>query len=228
MMFTAFWDILTVDNLIYLFKGAMVALSMAALSLLIGLIFGILGASAKISKNRFLRILGNIYVEVIRGTPMLLQIMLIFNVVPIIITQITGNVFRMDYFLIGVVAMSINSGAYTTELIRSGINGVDKGQWEACETLGLSRWQTMRLVILPQAFKRIIPPLISEFITLIKDSSLVSVIGAVELLNSARVLGNQYYEFMSPYCIAGVYYLIMTLTISYFAKKLERKLAVSD
>lgn len=227
-MFTAFWDILTVDNLIYLFKGAMVALSMAALSLLIGLIFGILGASAKISKNRFLRILGNIYVEVIRGTPMLLQIMLIFNVVPIIITQITGNVFRMDYFLIGVVAMSINSGAYTTELIRSGINGVDKGQWEACETLGLSRWQTMCLVILPQAFKRIIPPLISEFITLIKDSSLVSVIGAVELLNSARVLGNQYYEFMSPYCIAGVYYLIMTLTISYFAKKLERKLAVSD
>ena len=125
-MFTAFWDILTIDNLIYLFKGAMVSLSMAGLSLFIGLIFGILGASAKISKNRLLRILGNIYVEVIRGTPMLLQIMLIFNVVPIIVTQITGEVFRMNYFLIGVVAMSINSGAYTTELIRSGINGIDK------------------------------------------------------------------------------------------------------
>ena len=227
-MFTAFWEILTVDNLIYLLKGAMVSLSMAALSLLIGLIFGVLGASAKISRNRFLRILGNIYVEVIRGTPMLLQIMLIFNVVPIIVTQITGEVFRMNYFLIGVVAMSINSGAYTTELIRSGINGIDKGQWEACETLGLSRWQTMRLVILPQAFKRIVPPLISEFITLIKDSSLVSIIGLVELLNSAKVLGNQYYEFMSPYCLAGVYYLVMTLTISYIAKKIERKLAVSD
>ena len=227
-MFTAFWDILTIDNLIYLFKGAMVSLSMAGLSLFIGLIFGILGASAKISKNRLLRILGNIYVEVIRGTPMLLQIMLIFNVVPIIVTQITGEVFRMNYFLIGVVAMSINSGAYTTELIRSGINGIDKGQWEACETLGLSRWQTMRLVILPQAFKRIVPPLISEFITLIKDSSLVSIIGLVELLNSAKVLGNQYYEFMSPYCLAGVYYLVMTLTISYIAKKIERKLSVSD
>ena len=75
--------------------------------------------------------------------------------------------------------MSINSGAYSTELIRSGINGVDKGQWEACETLGLSHKQTMRLVILPQAFKRIIPPMISEFITLIKDSSLISCIGAV-------------------------------------------------
>ena len=224
----SFLGILTIDNLIYLFKGAMVSLSMAGLSLFIGLIFGILGASAKISKNRLLRILGNIYVEVIRGTPMLLQIMLIFNVVPIIVTQITGEVFRMNYFLIGVVAMSINSGAYTTELIRSGINGIDKGQWEACETLGLSRWQTMRLVILPQAFKRIVPPLISEFITLIKDSSLVSIIGLVELLNSAKVLGNQYYEFMSPYCLAGVYYLVMTLTISYIAKKIERKLAVSD
>ena len=86
----------------------------------------------------------------------------------------------------------------------------------------------MRLVILPQAFKRIVPPLISEFITLIKDSSLVSIIGLVELLNSAKVLGNQYYEFMSPYCLAGVYYLVMTLTISYIAKKIERKLAVSD
>ena len=85
-MFTAFWDILTIDNLIYLFKGAMVSLSMAGLSLFIGLIFGILGASAKISKNRLLRILGNIYVEVIRGTPMLLQIMLIFNVVPITVS----------------------------------------------------------------------------------------------------------------------------------------------
>ena len=227
-MFTAFWDILTIDNLIYLFKGAMVSLSMAALSLFIGLIFGILGASAKISKNRLLRILGNIYVEVIRGTPMLLQIMLIFNVVPIIVTQITGEVFRMNYFLIGVVAMSINSGAYTTELIRSGINGIDKGQWEACETLGLSRWQTMRLVILPQAFKRIVPPLISEFITLIKDSSLVSIIGLVELLNSAKVLGNQYYEFMSPYCLAGVYYLVMTLTISFIAREIERKAYASD
>ena len=227
-MFSAFNKIFTPENLLFLFKGALISLSIAALSLLIGLVFGIIGASCKISKNKFLRLIGNVYVEVIRGTPMLLQIMILFNVVPIIISQITGNVFRMNYYLIGIIAMSINSGAYTTELIRSGINGIDKGQWEACQTLGLTRWQTMKLVILPQAFKRIIPPVVSEFITLIKDSSLISCIGAIELMNSAKVLGNQYYEFMSPYCLAAVYYLIMTLTISYFSKKLERKLAESD
>ena len=92
------------------------------------------------------------------------------------------------------IALSINSGAYQTELLRSGINGVDKGQWEACETLGLSSWKTMKLVILPQAFKRVVPPLISEFITLIKDSSLISCIGAVELLKGAQVIGAEYYD----------------------------------
>lgn len=227
-MFSAFGSIFTPDNLLFLLKGAMISLGIAALSLLIGLIFGVLGASAKISNNKVLRLIANIYVEVIRGTPMLLQIMIIFNVIPIIVTQVTGSVFRMNYYVIGIIAMSINSGAYTTELIRSGINGVDKGQWEACKTLGLTRWQTMRFVILPQAFKRIIPPIVSEFITLIKDSSLISVIGAVELMNSAKIIGNQYYDFMSPYCLAAIYYLIMTLTISYIARKLERKLAVSD
>lgn len=227
-MFSAFEQVFTLENMIYLFKGAMISLGLAALSLLIGLVFGIIGASCKISKNKFLRFLGNVYVEVIRGTPMLLQIMIIFNVIPIIISSITGEVFRMNYYVIGVVAMSINSGAYTTELIRSGINGVDKGQWEACQTLGLSNWQTMKLVILPQAFKRIIPPIVSEFITLIKDSSLLSCIGAIELMNSAKVLGNQYYEFMSPYCLAAVFYLAMTLTISYISKRLEERLAESD
>lgn len=227
-MFSAFDKVFTPENMLFLAKGALISLGIAALSLLIGLIFGIMGASAKISHNKIFKLIANIYVEVIRGTPMLLQIMIIFNVLPIIVTQITGQVLRLNYYVVGVIAMSINSGAYTTELIRSGINGVDKGQWEACETLGLSRWQTMKLVILPQAFKRIVPPVVSEFITLIKDSSLISCIGAVELMTSAKILGNQYYEFMSPYCLAAVFYLIMTLTISYISKKLERKLAISD
>ena len=221
-------EFLTYENIIFLLQGAGKSLILATCALFFGLIFGILGAAAKISKNRFLRIIGNVYVEVIRGTPMLLQILFLYIAFPLMMRSFTGTRFIPDPYIVGAVAMSINSGAYSTELIRSGIMGVDKGQWEACETLGLSRWQTMRLVILPQAFKRIVPPLISEFITLIKDSSLVSIIGLVELLNSAKVLGNQYYEFMSPYCLAGVYYLVMTLTISYIAKKIERKLAVSD
>ncbi len=227
-MFSAFDEIFTVSNLLFLLKGAGISLGLAAISLFFGLILGIIGAACKISKNRLLQIIANVYVEVIRGTPMLLQIYLIFNVVPMIVSSFTGEAFRMNYYVIGIIAMSINSGAYQVELIRSGINGVDKGQWEACETIGLSYFQTLRFVILPQAFKRIIPPLVSEFITLIKDSSLISCIGAIELMNASRVLGNQYYEYMTPYCLAGVYYLVMTLTISQISKALERKLSESD
>ncbi len=227
-MFSAFDEIFTASNLLFLLKGAGISLGLAAISLVFGLVLGIIGAACKISKNRILQIIANVYVEVIRGTPMLLQIYLIFNVVPMIVSSFTGSPFRMNYYLIGIIAMSINSGAYQVELIRSGINGVDKGQWEACETIGLSYFQTLRFVVLPQAFKRIIPPLVSEFITLIKDSSLISCIGAIELMNASRVLGNQYYEYMTPYCLAGVYYLVMTLTISQISKALERKLAESD
>ena len=106
--------------------------------------------------------------------------------------------------------------------------GVDKGQWEACETLGLSSWQTMRFVVLPQAFKLIVPPIISEFVTLIKDSSLTSTIGAIELLKSAQIVGAEYYEVMSPYFLAAIFYLVMTISISYIGKKVEKRLAVSD
>lgn len=227
-MFAAFDKVFTLENMIYLGKGALISLGIAALSLIFGLILGVIGSSAKRSRFLIFRILGNVYVEVIRGTPMLLQILLLFSVFPSIYTAFTGDILRMNTYLIGIIAMSINSGAYSTELIRSGINGVDKGQWEACETLGLSKWQTMKLVILPQAFKRIIPPVISEFITLIKDSSLISCIGAVELLKGAQVLGAEYFDVMSPYCLSAVFYLIMTLSISYFGRYIEGKLAASD
>lgn len=227
-MFTAFEKVFTLENILYLGKGALISLGMAALSLLIGLIIGVIGASAKRSKFAVFRALGNIYVEIIRGTPMLLQILIIFSVIPSIYTAITGEILRMNVYLIGIIAMSINSGAYSTELIRSGINGVDKGQWEACQTLGLSNWQTMKLVILPQAFKNIIPPIISEFITLIKDSSLTSCIGAVELLKGAQLLGSQYFDVMSPYCLSAIFYLVMTVSISYLGKYVEGKLAESD
>lgn len=227
-MFAAFDKVFTPENILYLAKGAVISLIIAALSLLLGIVLGIIGASAKRSKFFVIRMLGNIYVEVIRGTPMLLQILLLFSVVPSIYTAFTGEVLRINIYLIGVIAMSINSGAYSTELIRSGINGVDKGQWEACETLGLTHWQTMKLVVLPQAFKRIIPPMISEFITLIKDSSLISVLGATELLYSAQILGANTFNLIPPLLMSAVFYLVMTLTTSFFARKIERKLSESD
>ena len=227
-MFIAFKEIFTLENLLYLLKGTGYSVGIAILSLLFGLILGILGSCGKRSNNIILKGLANIYVEVIRGTPMLLQILIIFSVIPSIYTAFSGKIMRMNPYLIGVVAMSINSGAYQTELIRSGINAVDKGQTEACETLGLSKFQTMKFVILPQAFKHIVPPMISELITLTKDTSLISTIGAVELLKGAQILGTNYYDVMSPYCIAAVYYLIITIVISLIGKKIEMGLALSD
>lgn len=227
-MFPAFAEVFTSENIIYLAKGALLSLLIAAISLLLGLILGVIGASGKRSKHIVPRAIANFYVEVIRGTPLLLQILLIFSVIPSIYTAITGTVLRINVYLIGIIALSLNSGAYQTELIRSGINGVDEGQWEACETLGLSTKQAMRFVILPQAFKRIVPPVISEFITLIKDSSLISTIGAVELLKGAQVIGTEYYDVMSPYILAAIFYLIMTISISYLGRYVEKRLAASD
>ena len=105
---------------------------------------------------------------------------------------------------------------------------MDKGQWEAAKTIGLTHKQTLREIILPQAFKRILPPYINEFIVLIKDSSLLSTIGAAELLQRADVLGAKFYNYLLPLLFATVAYLVMTLTISYFARRLERRLAESD
>lgn len=227
-MFVAFQEVFTLANILYLAKGALLSIGIAALSLLFGLILGTLGATGKRSKHALPRDIANVYVTIIRGTPLLLQILIIFSVIPSMYTAITGKILRIDPLLIGVLAMSINSGAYQTELIRSGVNAVDKGQWEACETLGLSNWKTLKLVILPQAFKRIVPPLISEFITLIKDSSLISCIGAVELLKGAQIIGAQYFDIMSPYMLAAIFYLVMTCVVSMIGMKVEKRLSVSD
>lgn len=221
-------DILTKDNLVFMFKGAGFSLLLALGAVSFGCLIGIVLSACKLSKSKILRTISTIYVELIRGTPMLLQILFFFLGIPVLFQQITGERMNANPYIVGLIALSLNSGAYQTELIRSGIEGVDKGQWEACETLGISYQSMMRQIILPQAFKRIIPPLVSEFITLIKDSSLISNIGALELLYASQVLGKRYYDYLHPLILAGIMYLFMTIIISYFSKKLERKLSLND
>ena len=204
------------------------SLLIAAIATAMGLILGTLGAAAKLSRSKFLNALASVYVEVFRGTPMIMQITFAFLALPALVTLILGRPIRFNPLITGIAAISINSGAYTTELIRSGINGVDKGQFEAADTLGLTYRQKMRLVILPQAFKQTLPPLVSEFITLIKDSSLLSTIGVVELMKSATTVGANYYAYLPPLTVASGIYLVMTLVISAISKMIERRLAVSD
>ncbi|MCR5795855.1 MAG: amino acid ABC transporter permease [Solobacterium sp.] len=221
-------DIFTSENLLFMVRGAGVSLMLAVGAIVIGCVIGILFAAAKLSKSKVLRLIGNVYVEIFRGTPMLLQVLFFYLGVPVLYQRITGTRMSADPYLVGLIALSCNSGAYQTELIRSGIQSVDKGQWEAGETLGIQYPVMMKEIILPQAFKLIIPPLVSEFITLIKDSSLISNIGALELLYSAQVLGKRYYDYLDPLILAGVMYLFMTVITSYIAKKVERRMAQSD
>ena len=221
-------DIFTSENLLFMLRGAGVSLMLALGAVAIGCVIGILFAAAKLSGSKVLRFIGNVYVEIFRGTPMLLQVLFFYLGVPVLYQRITGTRMSADPYLVGLIALSCNSGAYQTELIRSGIQSVDKGQWEAGETLGIPYPVMMKEIILPQAFKLIIPPLVSEFITLIKDSSLISNIGALELLYSAQVLGKRYYDYLDPLILAGIMYLCMTVVTSYLSKKVERRIAQSD
>ena len=223
-----FKSILTKANLLYMLKAAGMSVEIAVCSVIIGTILGILSAVCKISRNKLLRGIATAYVEIIRGTPMLLQVLFLFLGFPTLYRLLTGSGLSPNPVTIGIIAMSINSGAYSTELIRSAINAIDKGQWEAGMALGLSKGDVMKKIILPQAFKRIVPPMVNEFIVLIKDSSLISTIGGIELLKSAQILGARYYNYLVPLIAASVMYLIMTLTISFFANKLERRLSESD
>lgn len=223
-----FAKIFTANNLLFMLKSAGMSLVIAVAALIIGTVLGIVGSMCKLSENKLLRAIANIYVEIIRGTPMLLQILFLFLVLPWAVKQISGSGFIPNPYLIGIIAMGINSGAYSTELIRSGIQSIDKGQMEAGKALGLKHGQIMRFIILPQSFKRIVPPLVNEFIVLIKDSSLISTIGGIELLQSAQILGTRYFNYLIPLMLASAVYLIMTLSVSFISKKVEKRLAVSD
>jgi len=222
-----FEKIITGDNLTFMVIGALLSLALATGALVIGLIIGTFGAMGRISKNKAVYGLATVYVEAVRGTPMLLQILFIFLGLPSLYNMITGNSISPNPLAVGLIAMGINSGAYISELIRSGIESIDKGQMEAGRSLGMSYRKTMRHIILPQSFKRIIPPLVSEFIVLIKDSSLVSVIGAAELLRRSRILGSRYYNYMLPLLLASIMYLTITLVVSHFARKLERRMKLT-
>ena len=220
--------IVTPDYISFMLRGARLSLTVAGFALIFGTILGIIGAAGRISKNKLIYGASTVYVELVRGTPMLLQIYFLFLGLPAIAVMVTGRPINLPLVTIGIIAMSINSGAYSAELFRAAIQGIDKGQWEAAKSLGLNYFDTMRFIILPQAVKRVIPPMVSEFVTLIKDSSLLGAIGMIELLNASRVIGSRYYNFVIPLLMASAVYLILTITISKLSAKLERRLAASD
>jgi polar amino acid transport system permease protein len=185
-----------------------------AIALVLGLAFGIL----RLSLNRPIRWLAGGYVNVVRGVPLLVLIFFIYFGL--------GKVVNLDRFVAGVLAVGICYGAYLAEIFRSGIQAIDYGQHEAAMSLGMTRWQTLRHIILPQSVRIVVPPAANEFIACLKDSSLVSIIGLRELTRAGREYSSQYFLDFHTWLVVGVIYLILTLSLTQLVKVIERRVAV--
>lgn len=175
------------------------------------------------SKNPVLKGLSAVYVWIIRGTPMLVQAFIIYFGMPQVV-QVFNPSFRIEAFTAGVITLSLNAGAYLSEIFRSGISAVPKGQVEAARSLGMGKAKTMIKVVLPQAVKIAIPSMVNQFIITVKDTSILSVIGLADVVNKAKVYVGKSYQFFATYIMVAVYYLVVISILMVISKHLEKKL----
>lgn len=200
--------------------GLRMTVQISIFSIIFGTLFGIFGALCRISKSFLLRSIANIYIEWIRNTPLLIQILFIYFGL--------GVFFSLEPIIASIIALSFFSGAYITEIIRAGIQSVHKGQTEAALSIGMTESQAMRLIILPQAIKRILPPLAGQFITLVKDSSLVSVIAVTDLTYVAKNVVTTTFRAFEVWLVIAVFYFVLSFILSLAVRRLESRLAKSD
>lgn len=209
------------DRYKYILSGLLNTVVMAFFAVIIGIILGLIVSIIRNDyevnkKHKILNLISKMYVEIIRGTPVILQLMIIYYV---IFKSVNINI-----ILVGIIAFGINSGAYVSEIIRSGIKSIDKGQMEAGLSLGLKYKQVMKLIVLPEAFKNILPSLGNEFITLLKETSVGAYIGIIELTKSGDIIASRTYDYFFPLIIVALVYLILTLSLSKMVNVMERRL----
>lgn len=209
---------LVLQNLDFLLKGAYYTLLITVVSMFFGFILALIVAMARLKGNVVIRNIARFYVSIIRGTPILVQIFIIYYGLP-------DYGIRLGPFTAAYLSLSINIGAYLSETFRGAIISVSKGQTEAAMSLGLTQWQTMYKVILPQAARVAIPPMGNTFIGMLKETSLVSIVTVTELLRSAQLLIAQYYIAMPFYLAIAVMYWVMSLLFSYILTTVEKKLS---
>lgn len=199
----------------YVLRGLSFSVGVTAFSALFGVVFGILVALLRLSKFKLIAIW---YIDLLRGTPAVVQLLILSNI-------IFAGFRDMPIFLIAGLAFGINSSAYVAEIIRAGIEGLDKGQTEASRALGMSYSLTMKEVIIPQAVRKILPALVSEFITLLKETSIVGFIGGVDLLRSANIITSQTYRGVEPLLLVGLIYLLLVGVFTKIMRKVEKGLS---
>lgn len=213
----------------YFVTGVKFTLGLSLISVMIGTVIGAGICFAKMSNNIALKALATGYIEIIRGTPLITQLFIVFFGSAILFnTKELGLPISTMAFISGIVAVSLNSGGYVAEVIRSGIQSVDKGQMEAGRSLGMSKKQTMKEIIIPQAAKNILPALANEFITVIKETSIVSVIGVTDIMYNVNIVRGTSFRSLEPLFMAAILYFVITFTLSKLVNKLEGKLKESD
>lgn len=213
----------------FIVKGLNITLTIALVAALLGTILGIvLVIMSKVKVTKGLTIA---YIDVFRGTPLILQLSVVYFAVPQFLDRLFNGVLEMnmDFQLSGLIAafitFSLNSSAYISEIIRSGINSVDEGELEAAKALGISKFNMYKDIILPIAFKNSFPSLMNEFITLVKESSIVSIIGIQDLIRRQQIVTSQTYMYFEPLIIVGIIYYIVIKILSFLGRKVEVKLA---
>ncbi len=213
-------------------QGVACTVSLSALTVFFGFILALALALCRMGKLRLLKFAATAYVEVIRATPMLVQIFIIYYVVFNGVKVLPGyklyGFIRFERFFPAVVALALNSGAYLCEIIRSGIQSIDGGQTEAARSLGLSEWKTMRFVVLPQAIKNVLPAIGNEFVTIIKESAICYTIGVQEIMSAVQSVKGATYSIGEALIIAAVLYFCLTFPTSKLIAYFERKMSVGD
>jgi His/Glu/Gln/Arg/opine family amino acid ABC transporter permease subunit len=199
--------------------GAIITVEVTFCGLLLGLVLGVVIALMNLSHFWSLKLIARFYTWVVRGTPLLVQIFIIYYGLPQIGIQFSA-------FTSGVLALGINSAAYIAEIVRAGIQSIDVGQMEAAESLGMRYGMAMRRIIFPQAYRRLLPPMVNEFVALLKDSSLVSMTALAELLRVGQQIEAASFRPMESYVMVALFYLFMTTIIVFVASRVERRLEV--
>ncbi|MBE6894495.1 MAG: amino acid ABC transporter permease [Ruminococcaceae bacterium] len=215
-LWTNYWHI-------YLIEGVLTTLKLTVFAVVLGALLGIVVAMLKMSKNKIIRFLITVYIEVIRGTPLLLQLYIFYFVLPELLP-----VFDFSQFTWVAISLCINSSAYVSEIFRSGIQSVDKGQSEAARSLGLSKGQTMTRIVMPQAIKNILPALGNEFIMMLKETSLASTFFIGDLMTAHLKIKGATYLMLESLIITGLIYLAMTYPLSKLVEAFERKMKNAD
>lgn len=205
----------------FFINGAKFTIFLAFFTVLIGVMLGVVLALMKLSNKKILNLIATAYVEFIRGTPVLVQLYIVFYGLPHIGISLPD-------FVAGIIALSVNSSAYVAEIIRAGIQAVDKGQMEAARSLGMPPAMSMRYIIIPQAIKNILPALGNEFIVVIKESSIASIIGIHELMYNADTVRGNIFQPFEPLIVAAIMYFLMTFTLSKIVGTFERRMKTSD